>query len=332
MDCQTCKERRTTLLWRSLLAFTLLGCARYGIWYLHSQHVAYAASWGVSEADLWRQTTEEAKCHARHLPFYDYFSESLYPLTRYFAEQPRARASLVQFVSGTELVLLGLNLWLFLVHDVWILLQMFTAFAVVLVLGSASWTPLLCNAVRLHSGEAWLSDALTGGLRTLPLGGFSGSTVFVSLGLYNVYTRRPIADMAFLSVGTLAFYSLYHMTLRWNSLLDEVFSVCFAIALVLALQRVRALYNVSRLIRTAPTWTIQSPTSRAKSATPRLTSDVPVFPSSPQITLQATLAAYSMAQTLGDTTLDAAMPSLNLDDDIQFGRPSLHEIEIYQPH
>jgi hypothetical protein len=279
------KERRTTLLWRSLLAFALLGCARYGVWYIHAQHVAFAASCGKTPDDLWSEASKSCDSAST----YDYTLQLLYPLTRYFSKDSHARDSMVQLAACLELLLLGANVWLFIVYDVWILLQISIAAMFTLAVQSAAWTPILCEAVRLPVGAAWLSDALAGGVSQLPLGGFSGSTVLVALGLYNLYAQRRATEVAFFCVLLLFQYVVYHLVLRWHGLLDELHAIAFAVALVSVLRQLRVLHNIETLAAELDAKRIQTP----------ITPVTPLTPTTPaNISLTQALQGYAVEETL----------------------------------
>ena len=286
------REKRASVLWRTLLAFVLLGCARYGVWYVHEQHVAYAAAHGVSDVDeLWQHS-----CDAR-APFatYDSTLNVVYPLTHYFASTPRARDALVQFVAAMELLMIVTNVWLFVFYDIWILAQILTAFLFVLCVTSAAWQPMLCDAVRLPLGSAWLSDVLSGELRQLPFTGLSGSTVFMSLGLFNIYEQRRATEVAFLNLSLLVMYIVYHLVLRWHSVLDELFAVVFAWMLVLVLQNLRVMHRVNKLYEAVEKRSSTMKPARRRELRPDHDVIMPLAPPSTphhHLSLQETLQVY----------------------------------------
>lgn len=293
------RERKGSLMWRSLLAFMLVGCARYGVWYVHAQHVAFAASMGQTPEDLWKEAAHNCASGG----FYDYTVDVMYPLSQYFAHTATARNALVQFVAALELILLATNVWLFIVYDVWMLLQTSIAFVLVLTINSAAWTPILCDAVRLPVGAAWLSDTLSGGVSQLPLGGLSGSTLLVSLGLYNIYAQRRAMETALGGVLLLFLYMGYHLTLRWHSLLDELFAVALAAALVHSLNAVRILYNIEQLQRSIE----DKPVFRS-TPTPSTAAVSEAQPPPVQLSLAAAAQAYALSEMLATKGPDTPRP------------------------
>lgn len=331
-------ERRAQILWRALLAFTLLGCARYGVWYVHEQHVAYAASRGHTVEEMWHSAVEQ--CYLYRSSFYDYTIDLLSPLNDYFAYSPRARDALVQFVSALEVILLGANLWLFVFHDIWILPQFSVAFVYILVVMSASWTPILCNAIRIPVGAAWVSDALAGGITQLPLGGLSGSTVLVCLGLYNVYVQRRATDLAFLNMTLLAMYVIYHLVLRWHSLSDELFAIASAMSIIAVLHEARVVHRIAQMVREYEEK--RGPFSTAGFAaplpSPRLVLSATTATQRPKLDLSQVAEAYVTHETLTSGALDGVgdnkvirpptPASVFGEDSQQFQRPSLHGAHI----
>lgn len=316
------RERKASLMWRSLLAFMLVGCARYGVWYVHAQHVAFAASMGQTPEDLWREAARNCASGG----FYDYTVDVMYPLSEYFAHSTAARNALVQFVAALELILLATNVWLFVVYDIWMLLQTSIAFVLSLTINSAAWTPILCDAVRLPVGAAWLSDTLSGGVSQLPLGGLSSSTLFVALGLYNVYAQRRAMETALGGVLLLFLYVMYHLTLRWHSLLDELFAVALGAALVHSLHAVRILYNIEHLQKSIEDKAVvlrSTPTPSTAAAHEAV----------PQLSLAAAAQAYAISEMLATKGPDTPRPGFLESDymsdvDATLQRPPLSHSHI----
>jgi hypothetical protein len=233
----------------------------------------------------------------------------MYPLSEYFAHTTSARNALVQFVAALELILLATNVWLFIVYDVWMLLQTSIAFVVALAINSAAWTPILCDAIRLPVGAAWLSDTLSGGVSQLPLGGLSSSTLFVSLGLYNVYAQRRAMETALGGVLLLLMYVGYHLTLRWHSLLDELFAIALAAALVHSINAVRVLYNIEQLQKSIEDKSAAG--YRSTPTTPSVAAAAVLMepPPPPQLSLAAAAQAYAISEMLvSPHTTDTSRP------------------------
>jgi hypothetical protein len=325
------RERTGSVMWRSLLAFMLVGCARYGVWYVHAQHVAYAASMGQTPDDLWR----EAAHHCGSGGVYDYTVDVMYPLSAYFAHTTTARNALVQFVAALELILLATNIWLFIVYDVWMLLQTSIAFVTSLAINSAAWTPIMCDAVYLPVGAAWLSDALAGGVAQLPMGGLSSSTLFVALGLYNIYAQRRAMETALGGVLLLFLYVGYHLTLRWHSLLDELFAIALATALVHSLNAIRVLYNIEQLQKSID---VKASASYRATPTPSIAVMPPPLVSPPRLSLAAAAEAYAIGEMLSspnaprkdpDTPRPGYLETDYMEDvDAMFRRPPLSHDHI----
>lgn len=299
---------------RFFIALLILGVSRYSVWFLHEQYEMRAKSLGKTDADFILES--EAVC--RMVSMHDWPLDVVQPAHAYFQRFPTRRDALVQTVTTLEAALLLFNVWLFVFHDLWIIIQTLAAFFSVLAIQCLWWSPMPCGFTVLPDGQAWVSDLLAGGNVVFPLGGISGSTVFVTLALYNVWRQRRQLDTAFFVAISVVCYVLYHLVMRWRYSYDELCSVLLAAVIIHQIQRGRL---ISRLTETYKRLEDTSPFSMEASvvSTPTRRSPQP----HQQQQLADVLRAYqteARVEAMDDNQFTDSLPE----------RPPLHDIpEVY---
>ena len=312
-------ETRFLRLGRLFVAFAVIAVARYSVVFVHEQHLLRAQSLGLTEADMRTEADQVCRMASMH----DWLLDVVQPAHAYFERHPARRSALVQTVSTLEAALLVFNLWLFVFDDWWVILQILAAFFSVLGIQCLWWSPMPCNAATLSPGEAWLSDLLAGGNVVMPLGGVSGSTVFVTVSLYNVWRQRRHLDTACVALLSVAFYVVYHLILRWRYSFDELASVLLAAVIIHQIQRARVLSRLNTIVQALTDSndslhisTISTPTvhMRARELSPRQR----------KLDMLAVLKGYQAEdhiEHIDDAQFSAELPP----------RRSLHEVVVYNP-
>lgn len=308
---KTPRDSRFMRLLRFFVALAVLAVARYSVWYLHEQYLARASSMGLTEADMAREAEEVCRMASMH----DALLDVLRPAHDYFERFPARRDALVQAVSTLEAALLLFNVWLFVFVDVWVIVQILVAFFSVLGIQCLWWSPMPCHPAQLGRGAAWLSDLLAGGNAALPLGGVSGSTVFVTIALYNVWRQRKHLDTACIALVSGMCYAMHHLILRWRYSFDELASVLLAAVIIHQIQRARVLSRLTDIHKrlqdsqnTMHISTVSTPTVQRRPPSP-----------------------LDMAEVLRAYQVEERIESI---DDQQFAdqlppRPPLRQIEVY---
>lgn len=304
-------DKRFLRLGRFFVALAVLAVARYSVWYLHEQYTARARSLGLNEQDMKRESEEVCRMASMH----DALLEVVQPAHAYFDRFPNRRSALVQLVSTLEAGLLLFNVWLFVFSDAWVIVQILVAFFSVLGIQVMWWSPMPCGASEIQSGAAWLSDLLAGGNTVLPLGGVSGSTVFVTIALYNVWRQRRHLDMAFATFTAGALYVIYHLVMRWRYSFHELASVMLAAAIIHQVQRARMLSRLGEIHKrlqdsndSMHISTVSTPTVQRRPPSP--------------LDMAAVLRGYQAEErvdAIDESQLEAQLPP----------RPSLHQLTVY---
>lgn len=319
-------SRRWTMFGRLCFAALVLVVARYSVWFVHEQHMQRDPS--VTAQQLW---VDEPNQLCRMKSMHDELLDLVQPAHAYFERFPSRRTALVQLMTTLESILLLFNVWLFVVQDAWVIVQFLAAFCSVLGLQLIYWTPMPCGASVLNNGAAWLSDLLAGGNAVLPLGGVSGSTVFVTIALYNVWLQRRYLDTACLVGVTLTCYSVYHLVMRWHYGFDEIASILLGAVIVHQVQRARAIGRLrqvaERLHEHACSLRVSTvSTPRALTPAPSVyglkSAPVPVSLQQAQLAYQTQDQLETMTDEQFDVMQEQQLPA----------RGSLDEISIYHPH
>lgn len=314
MWTNTTTKTRFALLARLFLAVLVLAVARYSVWFIHEQHLARARSFGRSETYL---RDIEAPMLCRMASMHDWLLDTVRPAHDYFQRYPARRDALVQTMSVFEALLLLFNIWLFVVADLWVIVQCVTAFSAVLGLQAIWWSPMPCDAIILPPSDAWVSNLLAGGNVLLPLGGISGSTVFVVIALHNVWMQRRHLDTAFMSSIGVGCYILYHLLMRWHYTFDELCSVLLAVVVVQQVKYARSLFRFEALVKQ-----VQSKAEAPSEDITRATTPNHDLGRGNGISVMEAYRAYhtnDQIQTQGDAFEDEALPA----------RPTLADIQIY---